>query len=389
MTERWGRRRFLKTGLAAAAAPVLGTTWLQRPPPEPIMRYRTLGRTGLKVSEIGFGGYPIRDPELLRYAIERGINYIDTSDDYRGGASEETIGRGLRGLRDQVVLATKWHPWARTKKAEMLAGLDQSLRRLQTDHVDILQVHQVGKRSGGESIERLENQDLWSAYETAKQAGKVRFVGITGHDGDLMQVMRYVLDHTPADMILNRYSFLDYPEQKALFAEAKRRGIGVAVMKTLAGAKGQRLDPWRRGDATFQQAALRWTLSNPNIAVAVISISSRSQVDEYVGAVARAFNSTDQALLDRYAARYSQEYCRLCNACEPACPAALPIADTLRFAMYAEDYGDLERGRAAYAKLAPERRAAVCATCAAPCLHACPYKLDIRTLMGRADRLLA
>jgi len=263
------------------------------------------------------------------------------------------------------------------------------LRRLQTDYVDILQVHQVGQASGGESLERLRNQDLWAAYETAKQAGKVRFIGVTGHDGDLMEVMRYVLDHTPADMILNRYSFLDYPQQQALFAEARRRGIGVAVMKTLAGAKGQNLSPWRQGDTTFKQAALRWTLSNQDLAVAVISISSRSQVDEYALAVERAFNPTDQALLERYAARYSQEYCRLCNACEPACPAGLPIADTLRFAMYAEDYGEVERGRAAYAQLPPERHAGVCATCAAPCLKACSYGLDIRRLMTRAHRKLA
>jgi len=84
------------------------------------MRYRTLGtRTGLRVSEIGFGGYPIRDPEVLRHARDLGINYVDTSDDYRDGDSERAIGRALEHDRKRFVLTTKIHPWGGTKKAEM------------------------------------------------------------------------------------------------------------------------------------------------------------------------------------------------------------------------------------------------------------------------------
>ena len=197
--DKFSRRDFIKAGTAGVIAAsieginpqdVQAAKWKSGTE----MRYRTLGsRTGLKVSEIGFGGYAVDDPEIIHYALDRGINYIDTAWDYRGGKSEETIGKALKGKRDKVVLTTKWHPWSDTSKRQMMDMIDTSLRRLQTDYVDCLLVHQVGKASGGESIERLVNPDLYEAYEQAKRQGKVRFTGVSAHDGDLIEVMDWVI----------------------------------------------------------------------------------------------------------------------------------------------------------------------------------------------------
>lgn len=358
----------------------------------PEMRYRTLGRTGLKVSEIGFGGYPIDDPDVLVYALERGINYVDTSHCYRGGASERAIAPALKGRRDKFVLTTKWcphHIGQPATKQVFLDMLDQSLSRLGTDYVDILLNHEVGRHSDGSGVERLKNPEMLAAWEVARKAGKARFLGASGHDGDLPGVMGYAIDSGQFDVLLCRYSFLDYPEQQALIDRAAAAGVGFIAMKTLAGAKGADLDRFRDRQTSFKQAALKWVLSNPKLSNLIISISSRKQVDEYAPASGSPVTVGDRQLLDEYQARFSNEVCRYCNACEPSCPDDVRIADILRFSMYFHEYGQESRGVESYARLVAAERAAHCAHCAGFCESACNYDLPVRSLLLRADAALA
>jgi hypothetical protein len=355
------------------------------------MRYRALGRTGLEVSEVGFGSVPLGDEEVLLYAAERGVNYVDTSPCYRGGRSEEAIGRALVRARDRFVVTTKWcpHHFGRpARKQVFLDILDGSLRRLRTDHVDIVLNHEVGENSDGLGYARLENPEMHEAFETAKRAGKVRFLGASGHDGDLMEVMTRAVDSGRFDVLLCRYSFLDYPDQQKLIDRAHAAGVGFVAMKTLAGAKGADLGRFRGRQTTFKQAALKWVLANPKVSNLVISIASRRQVDEYVAASGAATTLADRAALAEYAAVFGDQVCRFCNRCEPACHYDVKVADTLRFAMYAVDYGERERGRELYAALDPARRADRCAGCPAPCVAACDYGLPVRDLMLAARAAL-
>lgn len=258
--------------------PAPATATASASPAPATMRYRTLGRTGLRVSEIGVGGFPLDDPDVLLYAADRGINYVDTAHCYRGGASERAIGQALKTARDRFVVTTKWcphHIGQPARKQVFLDMLDESLRRLQTDHVDVVLNHEVGRHSDGEGVERLRNEEMFAAFETAKQAGKVRFLGASGHDGDLMAVMDWAVSSGRFDVILCRYSFLDYPDQQTLIDRAAQKGVGVVAMKTLAGAKGADLDRFRDRQATFKQAALKWVLSNAKLSNLIISISSR------------------------------------------------------------------------------------------------------------------
>jgi len=349
---------------------------------------RTLGSTGLKISEIGFGGYPVDDPKVVLYAIDRGITYIDTSDDYRNGASERVIGEAIRSRRQDVVLATKIHPWKDTPKSEILGAVEGCLKRLRTDVIDLLQIHQVGKASGGQSIERLTNPALLEAMDELRRSGKVRFFGVTGHDGDLMDVFRFVLDSGNFQSMLMRYNLLDYADQEALIVRGRKAGVGTIAMKTLAGAKDADLARFRGKGTSFRQAALKWVLSNRYLSGLIISISSKEQVDEYAAAAGAPLTSADVRVLADYAASKGAEVCRFCNACEPACPENLRIADILRFGMYAGDYGGAaytEKGRALYAglRVKPEH----CESCSAPCVAACPYELDVRQLTLRSKRL--
>ena len=398
---RMSRRAWLAAAAVAGGAGVVGglgsrpaekAAETAPPAAASAMGYRTLGRTGLRVSEIGFGGFPVDDPEVLVYAGERGINYVDTSPCYRGGASERAIGAGLKGRRDQFVLTTKWcphHIGKPARKQVFLDMLDESLRRLDTDHVDILLNHEVGRHSDDQGVERLKNPEMLEAWEVAKKAGKARFLGASGHDGDLPQVMGYAIDSGQFDVLLCRYSFLDYPEQQKLIDRAAAAGVGFIAMKTLAGAKGADLDRFRDRQTSFKQAALKWVLANPKLSNLIISISSRRQVDEYAAASGSPIAAGDRALLDEYQARFSNEVCRFCNACEPACPDDVRIADILRFAMYFNDYGQEGRAVESYAKLVAAERAAHCAHCAGFCEAACDYDLPVKSLLLQADAALS
>ena len=396
--SRLSRRAFLRGATLAGAGGALAGGWLRgegqpvSDAPPTNMRYRTLGRTGLKVSEVGVGGFPVRDGDLIPYALDRGINYVDTSHCYRGGRSEEAIGAGLRGIRDQIVLATKWCPYHIGKPARkqvFIDMLDASLKRLGTDHVDILFNHQVGRHSDGEGLPRLQNPEMYEAWETVKQAGKARFLGASGHDADLMQIMHWAADSGRMDVILCRYSFLDYPEQQKLIDKCHEKGVGFIAMKTLAGARGADLDSFRDAYTNFKQAALKWVLSNAKVSNLVISMSNRRQIDEYAAASGMPMTSADYELLDRYASNFSDEVCRYCGACEAACPDNVRVPDILRFSMYEKEYRQEGRGARAYASLIVSERAAHCAHCSGLCERACGYDLPIRTLLIDAHRRLA
>jgi uncharacterized protein len=390
------RRKFLQDSAALGGALASGAlsppAAAAEPGPGAAMRYRTLGRTGLKVSEVGFGGYPIEDPEVLLYALDQGINYVDTSHCYRGGASESAIGRALKGRRDRFVIATKWcphHIGKPAKKQVFLEMLDASLKRLQTDYVDIVLNHEVGRQSDGHGLERLKNPEIFEAWETVRKAGKARFMGASGHDPDLMDVMHHAVGSGRFDVLLCRYSFLDYPDQDRLIARAHESGVGFIAMKTLAGAKGADLDRFKDRHTTFKQAALKWVLANRQVSSLVISINSRRQVDEYAPASGRPMTRADRAILDEYAETFSKEVCRYSGACLPACPEDVRIADILRFSMYYHEYKQESRALESYARLVASERAAHCLHCSGFCEQACAYDLPIKSLMVETHRTLA
>jgi len=389
------RRDLLRGSAAALAAAATAAAVAERNatnvPAANTMRFRPLGKTGLKVSEIGFGGYPIDDPDVVRYAFDHGITYFDTSHCYRGGSSEEAIGEGLKGIRDKVVLATKWCPHHVGKpatKRSFLEILDESLRRLRTDHVDVILNHEVGERSDGQGVARLQNPEMHEAFAAARQAGKARFLGVSGHDPDLMQVFGHAVQSGRFHVLLGRYSFLDYPQQNQVIADAHAKGVGFVAMKTLAGAKGADLDRFRDRYTSFKQAALKWVLSNASVSTLIISITSRRQVDEYAASSGQKLGAADHEVLEQYAAEFSREVCRFEGSCHDACPEDVRIADILRFSMYFHEYKQQRRAVESYAKLVAAERAAHCAYCPGFCEKACSYDLPIRSLLIKADRAL-
>jgi predicted aldo/keto reductase-like oxidoreductase len=397
------RRRFLIGGTAATLG--LGVLDLGRsaggaPTAPQIRRLRRLGRTGLEISDVSFGGSRTQDPGLVRYALERGVNYFDTAEGYQDGHSEEAIGEALQGQRDRVILASKTKAEKGTPRAEVMRALEESLRRLRTDRIDVYFNHAVN------DVARLQNAEWFEFADRAKQQGKIRFTGISGHGGKLVECLDYAVDNDLVDVILCGYNFgqdpafhqrftarLDWvavqPDLPRVLEKAHAKDVGVVAMKTLRGARQSDMRPYEEGGATFAQAAFRWVLSNPNVDALVISMTSREKIDEFVAASGGPEpRGAELGLLDGYLSSSSDGYCdHGCNACEASCPHGVAISEVLRTRMYATDYGDRDYAIREYAKLGVGAEA--CASCShRSCLGQCPQGLEIPRLTRSAHRML-
>ena len=399
------RREFLRmgTGAALAVAGLAAARGDVRRANENarIRRYVRLGRTGLEVSDISLGSSGNPDPEVVAHAFDKGINLFDSAESYRWGGAEESIGKALKGKRDRVILTSKTKAGASDSRSEIMKSLEGSLRRLQTDYVDIYFNHSVN------DVDRLRNQEWLEFSELAKKQGKIRFRGVSGHGSKLAQCIDYTVDNDIADVILVAYNygqdpdFLDklrhtfhwssiQPELPRLLAKARSRDVGVLTMKTLMGARLNDMRPYERPEGTFSQAAFRWVLSDPNVNALLISMSDVNEVDEFVAASgSESLGEYDRQLLERYAYLRAGQYCLpACNACADSCPQHVEIAEVLRTRMYDVDYGDRCLAKAEYAAL--DRGAAACMDCATqPCLQACPIGVPIARFTRQAALTLA
>ena len=288
------RRDFLKT--ATVAAGVAATEQILTPALEGAdkraesggMIYRTLGRTGERVSAIGLGGYHIGHSEieeqeaiqLIRQAIDRGINFMDNCWDYNGGVSEIRMGKALTdGYRGKVFLMTKID--GRTK-AEAARQIDESLQRLQTDHVDLMQFHEVIRLEDPDRI--FAEGGAMEAMQEAKQAGKVRFIGFTGHKDPLVHLR--MLDVARA----HRFHF-DAVQMPLNVMDAHFRSFEHNVLPVLNREGIAPLGMKAFGDHDILDSklvepieCLHYCLNLP-IAVQITGIDSQAVLDQALGAV--------------------------------------------------------------------------------------------------------
>ena len=397
------RRNFLKTGMLATAA-------ITTPTRQPFARsfkgevksYKRLGRTNLKVSDISFGTSRLRSGEehLIHHALDRGINYFDSAEGYTRGQAEKVLGSALKGKRDQVYLVSKTMIGPETKQSEMMERLEKSLKSLKTDYVDIYMNHAVN------DVNVVANPEWLSFIELAKEQGKIRFTGISGHGGYLVDCLNYALDHDMIDIMLTAYNFGQDPkfyegltrrfdwiatqeELPKAISRAKGMDVGVIAMKTLMGARLNDMRPYEQDGSTYSQAAFKWVLSNDDVDALVITMKTTEDIDEFlVASGSNQLSRIDDQLLKQYTKLNGMSYCKqACNSCESSCPAQVPIADIMRTRMYAIDYEDIEFAKDEYALL--ENNAASCLTCSGePCKNACPKGVDISKWCAPTHRML-
>ena len=381
------RRDFLKVGLAGTTSALLGWEGLAdamqyasaEPFVFPVPVYRTLGRTGLKITMISFGAMLTPEPEVMKIAFDHGVNYVDTARRYMGGKNEEIVAKALKGNRDKVYVATKISP-ASTSKENIFKDVETSLKALETDYVDVIQLHNLTGRE-----DRIFNPEIREALVRLKEQGKVRFFGVTTHKNEA-EVLHALADDKDRffDTALVKYNFKSDAQTRQAIARAAQANIGIIAMKTLAG--GYATDAL--GPFSPYQAAIKWVLQDKHITATIPGMRDLAQLREDIAVMGTRFGYLDNFILKRYGAAVQPYYCHLCGKCEATCPKGVAISTINRCLMYAEAYKSPVLARSTYHEIPSSLSASVCLDCS-DCVARCINKLDIPVKMERARKLLA
>jgi hypothetical protein len=393
------RRDFLKVAAittataTAAASPLHAETTADTPS---VKSYRAIGKTGLKMSDISFGGGKLSVPSMVLRAVDSGINYFDTAPDY--GLSEKTIGEAMGKIqRDKIIITSKFcnpmpypgHLPLGTKKKDYIASVEGSLSRMKTDYLDFVFVHAIGEMNKDLETEkkRLLDDEMFEAVAELKKAGKVRFLGTSSHGPNNMEtLLTTAVTSGRFDVIMPSFNFMKFPKLPEVMKEAHKRGVGVIAMKTMAGAKDMNMEA---GGGEFSHAAFKWALKHPEVSGLIVTMKTAADIELYLKASGAKFTSKDQRVLERYAGLYGKEYCRTgCGECEGSCPAGVEIASVMRYRMYFKDYGMEKRAMESYASL--KKNAAACAECSEPaCIGNCPYSLPVKDMLSDAHESMS
>ncbi|MCL2034844.1 MAG: aldo/keto reductase [Oscillospiraceae bacterium] len=366
------------------------------------MEYRVLGKTGLKTSVLGFGGFhlleiPLKEAEYLLGAyLDAGGSYIETAASYGDGESERKIGRSVMHRRDDFVLVSKT---MERGKAEAAAEIDRTLRNLNTGYLDMLLMHAVGTI---DELDRLLAEDgAYAAAVEAKKAGKVGHIGISMHGwaGALIEAVKR--DRFEAVMAtINYYDRFNFPEiEGELLPLANEKGLGMILMKPVG-------DGWLYQSA---EQAFRYAFTRP-VSVVVAGINNRQMLkaDLKFAESYQPMSKADEEALFMTARELGDYVCRQCGKC--SCPRGVDIQeifaaegyfdrqmmrgtvqDTAEYSMMERLrfwFGNKELGKARYDRLGKNKKADVCNQCG-ECIPMCPYGINIPYKLGLADYKLA
>ena len=328
------------------------------------MEYRILGKTGLKISRLGFGGIPIQhiDAEgtktLMHQLKAAGVNFIDTARGYT--VSEEYLGYGLEGIREDFIIATK--SMSRTKEA-MAKDIDISLRNLRTNYIDLYQVHNATP----EQLQQVVAPGgALEALLEAKAEGKIRHIGLTSHSLDTFKM---ALEMDWVETFMFPYNIVETQAEK-LIAEAAKKNIGFIDMKPLAGGAIE--------DATL---ALRYICANENVTVVIPGMADPKELVQNIDAVSDTSPITveEKAGFLEVRNQLGTNFCRRCNYCQP-CAAGINISGAFLFDGYLQRYGLGGWAKERYAAMPV--KASACIGCGA-CESRCPYSLPIRDMLKK------
>ncbi len=380
------RRTFLKAGLIGTTTAIIANNPLAEAAqqyaaagsfafPEPV--FRTLGRTGLKITVVSFGAMLTPEPEVLKIAFENGVNYVDTARKYMDGKNEEIVAKALKGRRDKVYVATKTLPGSKSKE-DIIRDVETSLKTLETDHIDVIQLHNLTDK------DRIFIPETREALALLKQQGKVRFCGVTTHKNQA-EVLNALVDDKDRffDTCLVAYNFESNKETAVAIERAAKAGVGIIAMKTQAG--GYKTDAM--GSISPHQAALKWALQNPHVTMAIPGMKDMSQLKEDIAVMGMPFKTADARILEKYRMAVAGFYCDLCGICEGTCPRGVDISSVNRSLMYAEGYRNRGLALSTYRELPKTASAGACLECPV-CVASCARGLNIAAKMRQAREML-
>ncbi len=442
------RRNFLSVGGAAVAGSTLAMNTgvdalesrLQQTGGEKIQGFKTLGRTGWQVSDLAVGGVPLRDSAVVRYAYEKGINYIDVAESYGRGAAEEAVGEAMQFMdRSRIFITTKIRVGNRDTVETVIDRFNQCMARMKTNYIDAFYMHAVDR------IEGLDTPVFHAATDRLKADGKIKFIGFSCHGpgrdspDSHEEIMMAGAEDGRFDLVLFTYNFMTSPEwgERALKA-LNEKGVGTTAMKTSPGSlEPQPIDPdnltesqnqyiermINRGQSreqalarlkrqlesqarTYQNtrpfidkygiesreqlrlASIHWVAQNPLMKTACVGMNDLDIIDRIVHLSGRSLPAVDEAMLQDYTVVLDDKYCRHgCSACAGSCPQGLQVSTIMRYAYYFEHQGREKAAMQQYAAL-DDGTALNCIGCSTPCNGACPHGIDIQAAMLQAHSLL-
>lgn len=333
------------------------------------MKYRILGRTGLNVSIIGFGGISIQrgSKEMAKDVIVRagelGINFIDTARGYT--VSEEYIGTALEGQRQKWIIATK--SMARDKKS-MARDIEISQENLRTDYIDLYQIHNI--RSQAELDQVMGVDGAYKALEEDQSKGKIGHIGISIHSPDMLKL---ALETGKFASIMYPYNIIENQGEEA-FQKAKESNIGVIAMKPLAG-----------GSINDASLALKYILQNDAVTTAIPGMAEITELEENVAVADNISNLNEIELekIDKIISQLGSQFCRRCGYCLP-CPEGIDIPTMFLLSGYKERYSLGKWSEERYHS--QSARAIHCLECGA-CESKCPYNLPIKEMLKNVRRI--
>ncbi len=365
------------------------------------MNYRNFGMTGYQTSALGFGC--MRLPQLpdggideaeatriLRYAIDRGVNYVDTAWSYHGGESEGWLGRALQdGYREKVAVATKMPSWLIEKTEDFDYYFERQLERLQSDHVDFYLLHTLKK----EYWDKYQALKIFDWAERQKAAGKIRNLGFSFHDE--FPVFEEILNgYQGWDFCQIQYNYMDvdYQAGKRGLKAAAERGLAVVIMEPLKGGRLAIAEPPAPVAEVFSRAetprkpaewALQWLWNQPEVGVVLSGMSAFEQVKENIESAGRSGAGSLSEAEVKMMADVRQAWqglapvaCTHCEYCLP-CPSGVEIPNIFEIYNNSKMYDIQEQGKRRYLKEIPEgSRADECVECGA-CEAICPQNLTI------------
>ena len=329
------------------------------------MKYRVLGKTGLKISQMGFGGIPIQridaegTKELINKLIEADVNYIDTARGYT--VSEEYLGFALEGVRDKFVLATK--SMARTKEG-MAADVDLSLQKLRTSYIDLYQIHNPSLAD----LQRVQEPDgALAALFEAREAGKIGHIGVTLHS---LEAFETAVELDWVETVMFPYNIVE-TQGEELIKKCAETGIGFIVMKPLAG-----------GAIDNATLAMRFVCANENVSVVIPGMATVDELAENVKAAsfAEPLSEAEYAEIEKIRKDLGTQFCRRCNYCAP-CSVGINISGVFLFEGYYSRYNLKDWAAARYTAM--PKTASDCIGCG-ECEARCPYNLPIRDMLKKA-----
>jgi len=375
------------------------------------VKYREFGKTGVKVPILGFGAmrFPVIDKdtknidtektrEMLQYAIDNGVNYIDTAYPYHGGASEEFLGKFLsEGLRSKIMLATKLPSWLIKESADFDKYFNEQLEKLQTDYIDFFLLHALNTNTW----KNLKKLNVLEWCEQKIKEGKIKFLGFSFHDQ--YKVFKKIVDaYDKWDFCQIQYNYMDTQFQagKRGFEYASRKGLGIIAMEPIRGGQLAKDPPadiarlWQKFPVrrTYADGALQWLWNQPDVSIVLSGMSTLDHVKENVVSVenssAGSLTETDQKLYKRIRREYlkrSPIRCTACKYCEP-CPQGVAIPGILGIYMGYTIYDDLDRSKMFYNKfIKAEAKSDKCTNCGI-CETKCPQNIKIMHWLQEAHQ---